>query len=127
MAKTIVQKNISRGPYLGTAQQGPVTVNPRPDGTVAGSEYAALGSITFWVTGGDTLSGTDFQFIAENGDTLTFTPKKITNIKNMAGTVTIAGQTYAADNWEVGDMGGIPCGAAIAIGSGNVLITLSAA
>ena len=126
MAKTITQKSISRGPYLGTAQKGPVTVNPRPDGTVAGSEYMALGTVTYWVTGGATLSGADWQFVADNGDTLTFTPKRIVTIVNMNGNITIDGQTYGPDNWMVGDLGGIPCSASVTVGAGNALITFSA-
>lgn len=124
MAKVITQKNISRGPWLGAPVQGTPGV-ARPVGTTG--QYAALGTVTFLVTGGDTLSGTDFDFTAENGDVITFTPKRIVGVCNVSGsTVTIAGNTFGSDQWQIGDWGGIPCGTSIAVGAGTVFVTLSA-
>jgi len=124
MAKTITQKSITRGPWLGASVQGS-GYGTRPVGTTG--QYAALGTVTFHVTGGDTISGTDFDFVAENGDVITFTPKKIIHVVNMGGaTVTVNGLTYGSDDWDLGEFGGVPCGSSIAVGSGNVFVTFAA-
>jgi hypothetical protein len=102
MAKQLIQKNIRRNDTL------------------------AQGVLSFHVTGGDTLTGPDFQFLAEDGVTiLTFIPRKIDLVINAeSGVVVIDGKNFASGTWTYHLTGGIPCGASIVVGAGNVTIQL---
>lgn len=102
MAKALIQKNIARNSNL------------------------AQGIVSFHVTGGDTLSGADFQFLAEDGvTTLTFIPRRIDLIINTEATpVVIDGRNYDSGTWNYHHFGGLPCGATIVVGSGNITIQL---
>lgn len=102
MAKTLTQRNVRRNGDL------------------------AQGTCSFYVTGGETLAGTDFQFSANDvtGDTLTYIPRFIDKIIiTSSSAVTIDGAAYSTGIWDFYDVGGIPTsGASITVGSGNVLI-----
>lgn len=102
MAKTLIQKNINRNGDMAT------------------------GTLSYEVTGGGTLSGADFEFLAEDGvTTLTFTPRRIDVITNSeTGAVTIDGRNYASGTWDYHHVGGVPCGASIAVGSGHITIQI---
>lgn len=86
----------------------------------------ANGSVGYHVTAGDTLSGTDFDFPANDGTgaTLTFTPRMIYRIiVTSASAVTIDGNVYSTGTWDFTDIGGVPTsGPSIVVGAGNVLI-----
>jgi hypothetical protein len=102
MAKTLTQRNVRRNGNL------------------------AQGTCSFYVTGGATLAGVDFQFAANDvtGDTLTYIPRFIDKIiVTSSSAVTIDGAVYETGTWDFYDVGGIPTsGPAIVVGAGNVLI-----
>ena len=102
MAKTLTQKNVRRNGNL------------------------AQGICSFYVTGGGTISGADFQFLANDvtGDTLTYIPRFIDKvIVTSTAPVTIDGAVYETGTWDFFDVGGIPTtGASISVGTGNVLV-----
>jgi hypothetical protein len=102
MAKTLTQKNIRRNGNL------------------------AQGTVSFQVTGGGTLSGADFEFLAEDGvTTLTFVPRKIDLITNSETTaVVIDGKNFGPGAWNYHHFGGIPCGTSVVVGSGHITIQL---
>ena len=92
------------------------------------SGTSAQGTVTFHVTGGETLGIADFQFPANDGtgDTLLFVPRFIDYVINTGTTaVTIDGKSYGPGSWNFYQTGGIPTTAAtIVVGSGNIVIQL---
>lgn len=104
MAKTITQKNIRRN---GTQAQGVVT---------------------YFVTGGETLVGTDFQFPSNDGtgETLTFTPRVIDYVVNTGtASVTIDSKPFGPGSWDLYQVGGVPVsGPSVAVGAGTIIVQL---
>lgn len=103
MPKTIVQKNVRRNGSL------------------------AQGSMSFHVTGGDTIAGADFEMTPGDGADpalITFIPRYIDKVVVTSGSaVTIDGNSYATGTWDFYDVGGVPTsGAVVTVGAGNVLI-----
>lgn len=102
MAKTLTQKNVRR------------------NGTLA------QGSVSYYVTSGDTVTGTDFDFPTNDGTgaTMTFVPRFIDKIiVTSTSAVTIDGAVYGPGTWDFYDVGGVPTsGASIVVGAGNVLV-----